>query len=339
MFYVRPAQPEDVGALVDHARQGVHSLPHDAAAMAQVVCHSMASFDAAVKFPGEEAYLFVLASSGDDAVHGAAMLSARAGASGTFFAFRNEVIHQVSRDLDISHSVHVLELSSDLTAHAQLSGFWVRTPGRTDAAPDLLSRARLLFAAAEPHRIGESVFASPPGFTHADGTSPFWEALGRKFFDMDFLAAERAVQGTRNRSLIVELMPHYPIYVPLLPGSAQAAMGQVHPQGELSYRILADEGFGTDQFIDIFDGGLILQASRQALRSFSQSTLRRARHAATVPDAGAVRYLVTNRKTVGFRAILAECLPVDHTENVHLTDAMLRVLDVVPGDYVLCTRL
>lgn len=339
MFFVRPAEPEDVSALVHHARQGVHSLPHDAQAMAQVIRHSMASFDATVKFPGEEAYLFVLASSDDDTVHGAAMLSARAGASGTFFAFRNEVIHQVSRDLGISHCVHVLELSSDLTAHSQLSGFWVRTPEQAGDGADLLSRTRLLFAAAEPHRVGESIFASPPGYTGPDGVSPFWEALGRKFFNIGFLDAERAVQGTRNRSMIVELMPHYPIYVPLLPGSAQAAMGQVHPQGELAYRILADEGFGTDQFIDIFDGGPILQASRQALRSFSQSTTRLVRRTVDAPAAVRVRYLVSNRRTAGLRAIVAECPPIDHTENIHLTDAMLRTLEVGPGDLVLCTGL
>lgn len=339
MYFVRPAEPEDVDALIHHARQGVHSLPHDADAMAKLVQHSMASFDAAVKFPGDEAYLFVLASSDDDRVHGAAMLSARAGAAGTFFAFRNEVIHQVSRDLGISHSVHVLELSSDLTAHSQLSGFWVCNPEQAGDGADLLSRARLLFAAAEPHRIGESIFASPPGFTGEDGVSPFWEALGRKFFKIGFLDAERAVQGTRNRALIVELMPHYPIYVPLLPGDAQAAMGQVHPQGELAYRILAGEGFGTDQFIDIFDGGPILQASRQALRSFSQSTTRLAQCAGAPPGADATRYLISNGRTTGFRAIVAECPPIDHTRSVDLTDAMLRTLEVAPGDLVLCTKL
>ena len=41
---------------------------------------------------------------------------------------------------------------------------------------------------------------------------------GRKFFKMDFLDAERTIGGARNRTLIVELMPHYPVYVPLLPG-------------------------------------------------------------------------------------------------------------------------
>ena len=92
---------------------------------------------------------------------------------------------------------------------------------------------------------------------------------------MDFLDAERVIGGARNRTLIVELMPHYPVYVPLLPGDAQAAMGQIHPDGELAFSLLTEEGFEADDYIDIFDGGPILQAHKNSLRTFSGSMVRR----------------------------------------------------------------
>lgn len=50
-------------------------------------------------------------------------------------------------------------------------------------------------------------------------------------------------------------MPHYPIYVPLLPDAAQESMGQVHPRAQITFDILMREGFETDNYIDIFDGG------------------------------------------------------------------------------------
>jgi hypothetical protein len=138
----------------------------------------------------------------------------------------------------------------------------------------LLSRARLLYAVLAPHRFGDRFFVPLAGVTDDDGQSPFWDALGRKFFKMDFLDAERVIGGARNRTLIVELMPHYPVYVPLLPGPAQAAMGQIHPSGQLAFDLLTEEGFEADEYIDIFDGGPILQAHKNALRSFRGSMVR-----------------------------------------------------------------
>src|SRR5690606_6870600 len=90
---------------------------------------SIASFAAQVDIPSEESYLFVLEDLQDDLnareVVGTAIIHASAGSNGTYFAFRNDVIQQVSRDLNISHSVHALTLCSELTAYSHLSGFFV----------------------------------------------------------------------------------------------------------------------------------------------------------------------------------------------------------------------
>jgi arginine N-succinyltransferase len=205
----------------------------------------------------------------------------------------------------------------------------------------LLSRARLLFAACAPHRFGDRFFASLAGVTDGNAHSPFWEALGRKFFQMDFLEAERLIEGARNRSLIVELMPHYPVYVPLLAGAAQAAMGQVHVEGELPFRILSEEGFEPDEFIDIFDGGPILQAHKHALRAFSSSLTR---HVADASDTAShselpASYLVAVGEAENFRALLVDAAPLELRDDVPLSPEARRSLGVAVGDAVLCVRL
>lgn len=260
---------------------GVHTLPKTREKIAASVERSIASFAAHVDIPSEESYLFVLESLLDKSIAGTAAIFASAGSNGTYFSFRNDVIQQVSRDLNISHSVHALTLCSELTAYSQLSGFYVRNMEQAGLEAALLSRARLLFAVLAPHRFGDRFFVPLAGITDANGQSPFWDALGRKFFQMDFLDAEKVIGGARNRTLIVELMPHYPVYVPLLPGDAQAAMGQIHPSGELAFNLLTEEGFEADDYIDIFDGGPILQAHKHALRSFglAHAPRRRWRHA------------------------------------------------------------
>lgn len=351
MFVVRPVEAADIpalAALASVATHGVQTLPKTPQAIERAVEHSMASFATSAEVPGEEAfffvpgeetYFFVLESLADKSIMGTAAISATAGSSGPFFAFRNDVIQQVSRDLNISHSVHALTLCSDLTSYSQLSSFYVRNWRQAGREAALLSRARLLFAALAPHRFGERFFASLAGMTDVAGRSPFWEALGRKFFQMDFLEAERVIEGARNRTLIVELMPHYPVYVPLLPGEAQAAMGQVHLEGELPFQVLSTEGFQPDEFIDIFDGGPILQAHKHALRSFSSTVKRQVAFWVNPDDVPMASYLVSNARETGFRAVTVDCARIELSDSIVLPPDAMRALDVTRGDYVMCTRM
>jgi arginine N-succinyltransferase len=341
MYLVRPVEASDIPALETLATvvtPGVHTLPRTRATIERAVERSLASFKSQPDVPTEESYFFVLESTEDKSIAGTAAIAATAGSSGTFFAFRNDVLSQVSRDLNISHNVHALTLCSDLTSCSQLSSFYLRNRSGAGDEATLLSRARLLFAAVAPQRFSDRFFASMSGITDATGRSPFWEALGRKFFQMDFLEAERMIEGARNRTLIVELMPHYPVYVPLLPGEAQAAMGQVHAEGELPFQILTDEGFEPDEYIDIFDGGPILQAHKNALRSFAHSTLRTVA-SKTNDDAEIDTFLVATASEDRFRALVTDCTASELSDVAILPDASMRVLGVVPGDSVICVKL
>jgi len=341
MFVVRPVELADVDALENLAAvatPGVHTLPRTREAIGAFVERSIASFGAQVDIRSEESYLFVLEDTSSGAVVGTAAVHASAGSNGTYFAFRNDVIQQVSRDLNISHSVHALTLCSELTACSQLAGFHLRDREHAGIEAALLSRARLLYAVLAPHRFGDRFFVPLAGVTDAAGESPFWNALGRKFFKMDFLDAERVIGGSRNRTIIVELMPHYPVYVPLLPGDAQAAMGQIHPNGQLAFDLLTAEGFEADEYVDIFDGGPILAAHKLSLRSFSGSQHRRVE---TAPDAmleNLVTYAVAT-SAERFRAITVACPPCDTSDAVLLPLAAQQALGVKPGDSVVCVRI
>jgi arginine N-succinyltransferase len=346
MYVVRPVEIADIAALEALAAvtmPGVHTLPKTREKIAASVERSIASFAAHVDIPSEESYLFVLESLLDKSIFGTAAIFASAGSNGTYFSFRNDVIQQVSRDLNISHSVHALTLCSELTGYSQLSGFCLQDLAHAGVEAALLSRARLLFAALAPQRFGDRFFVPLAGITDPDGESPFWDAVGRKFFQMDFLEAERVIGGARNRTLIVELMPHYPVYVPLLPGAAQAAMGQIHPSGEVPFHLLTEEGFEADDYIDIFDGGPILQAHKQALRSFTAAMLRRV--AAPNPDPAApepvalVNYAIASGMGADFRAAIVCCAALEADAEINLPPQLQQALGVVPGDSVICVRI
>ncbi|MFL6674646.1 MAG: arginine N-succinyltransferase, partial [Massilia sp.] len=100
MYVVRPADLADIGALEAMAAvtmPGVHTLPRTREKIAASVELSIASFAAHVDIPSEESYLFVLEEPSTKSIVGTAAIHASAGSNGTYFAFRNDVIQQVSR--------------------------------------------------------------------------------------------------------------------------------------------------------------------------------------------------------------------------------------------------
>ena len=60
------------------------------------------------------------------------------------------------------------------------------------------------------------------------GRSAFWDAVGKHFFGIDLVKADYL--SMVNKKFIADLMPRFPLYVPLLPPAAQAVIGQVHPE-------------------------------------------------------------------------------------------------------------
>ena len=72
------------------------------------------------------------------------------------------------------------------------------------------------------------------------GRSPFWDALGKHFFDVDFPNADYL--SLVNKKFIADLMPKHPIYIPLLPKDAQDVIGKVHEQTEPALKLLEAEG-------------------------------------------------------------------------------------------------
>lgn len=306
MLVTRPAQLSDlaeVQRLAANSPIGVTSLPDDAESLRDKILASEASLTAEVSFNGEESYFFVLEDTATGKLAGCSGIAASAGYSEPFYSFRNETFVHASRSLGIHNKIHVLSLCHDLTGKSLLTSFYIDHNLADADYAELNSRARLLFMACHPERFADAVVVEIVGYSDAQSDSPFWDAVGRNFFDMSYVEAER-ISGLKSRTFLAELMPNYPIYVPLLPDSAQEVMGQVHPGVQGNFDILMREGFETDHYIDIFDGGPSLHARTSGIRSIAQSRLAPVRIAE--PARGGRPYLVSNSQLQDFRAVLAE---------------------------------
>lgn len=283
MMIVRPVRIADLPAIERMAVDsgiGVTSLPNNREKLFEKIQLSLSSFEhEAVAGTGREYYMLVLERDGE--VVGTASISAAAGQDEPFYSYRSETIVHASRSLGVNNRIHTLSMCHDLTGMVQLCGFFC-APGEPELAAELISRSRLLFIAAHRERFGRRIIAEMQGLHDDAGHAPFWDAIGRRFFNMDFPAVEQAF-SQHSKTFIAELMPAYPVYVPLLPDDAQHAIGQIHPNFERPCRILTDEGFEADNYIDIFDGGAVLTAEIDQLHSVAHSRSLRVESAASLP--------------------------------------------------------
>ena len=115
---------------------------------------------------------------------------------------------------------------------------------------------------------------------------------------MNFQDADQfnAIHGNQ---FIADLMPKHPIYLAMLTEAARAAIGLPHPTGRAAMRMLENEGFVHDGYIDIFDGGPTMRARTDDIRS-----VRDARDitVSAVGEAHAPRTIVAAGRLGDFRA-------------------------------------
>lgn len=331
-FLLRPCAADDLPALERFAAAspvGITTLPYDRAFLAERLQRSLHSF-ATEDASGEEIYLFALEDLSCGKVIGISGIAARAGFSDRFYSFRNEFVVHSSKALGVNTRIHTLHLCHDLTDVSLFISFHIDPAYVHTLAPQLLSRARLLFIAQHAERFADRIAAESAGLADDCGRCPFWDAVGRQFFGMDYPTVER-LTGGRSKAFIADMMPPSPIYVPLLPEEAQWAIGQLHPIAELPFSILLDEGFDADTYVDIFDAGPTVQERLAMLKTVSRARLLPVRAADRLPGGTGLPWqLVSNTERERFRAVLVQGKPSRGA--LALDQATLAVLQLNAGD-------
>lgn len=269
---VRPVASDDLDCLLDLAKDagsGFTNLPHDRTALAARISRSNALLAGDA---GNGAIILGLEVSGR--IRGCGMVFPRIGVDWPFYSYR--ISHTTQRSSIDGRMVRfpVLTLTNDLEDCAEVGGLVVDPELRTGGYGRIMARSRYMFIAAHRAMFGERVIADLRGWLK-DGRSPFWDAVGGRFYAMDFAEADR-INGITGNQFIADLGPRAPIYVNMLSDAAQAAIGQVHDDGGGARALLLAEGFSDEGYVDIFDAGPTMVARIDALRavqSYRQSTL------------------------------------------------------------------
>ncbi|MEL6113017.1 MAG: arginine N-succinyltransferase [Pseudomonadota bacterium] len=268
---IRAVREEDfpqIHALAQLTGGGMTNLPRDRDALFSRIAFALESFDAKASEPGGENYILVLDRGGD--ILGTAGIFSAIGLESGFVNYRINTMFHFSDQLGKRISRRILVPTHDFTGTSEVASLFLSPDARGGGFGKLLARSRYLFVAQTPHLFADRMCAELRGWRDDQGGQPFWAAVGRHFFDMDFESADQHNSRAGNQ-FIADLMPIYPIYVAVLPEAAQACIGKPHASARPAYEMLIREGFEFTGYVDVFDGGPLVEAKVSAIKTVRDS--------------------------------------------------------------------
>ncbi|WP_458524392.1 arginine N-succinyltransferase [Onishia taeanensis] len=340
MLVVRPARSADLPALerlAGSATPRLTNLPAHRDRLEERITRSQRAFARAVDFPGDEHYTFVLEDRERGEVVGTATIRAQAGAVDAYYTYRQETLIHASQQLNVRREVQTLSLSHEVSEASLLCALSLDPRYKGTSAESLLRRARLMFIAQYPERFGALLAVAFPGFLDEAGESPFWTSVGQHFFQRGYQEINH-IAGVRSKSFIAEVMPQFPLYLPLLTPPARAAIGREHPDHEAALEEMLAEGFVRSRHVDIFDAGPVIKGERERLETVRCAGWHpvRIRPASSLPDAEPA--MIANQKLGEFRCVVAR-YALSPTGQLMLSPEHAEILGVEEGRAVLAAPL
>ena len=334
MIVIRPVREADLDAierLAGQAGPGMTNFPAERDLLAGKVAASLKSF-ARAELPEDEReetfYWFVAEDVDTGAVVGCTGVMGAVGVTRPFYSYRLVNLPHSSLELHRYDIYTTLQMVNEYRGAAEIGTLYLEPDWRRDRNGRLLSRCRFLFMAEFRDRFSDLVMAELRGVQDERGRSVFWEGLGRHFFDMDFSKADY-MSAIGNFQFIADLMPKHPVYVCLLPESAQAVLGIAHEHSRPALELLRREGFRFEGCVDVFDAGPTVHCPIDEVRTVRESFVARIAAIADAPGGG--EYMAATRDLPGFRLArgAVECTAPGE---VTIAAALAEVLGAAIGD-------
>jgi len=332
MMLIRPSRSADVPALLKLAQEagvGLTTLPASESVLADHVADSERAFAQHVTKPRGERYLLVMEDLMTGKVVGCAGLVGRVGGFDPFYSYVLKTVIKESQTMNVVKEIQTLNLVQDHKGPSEIGTLFVHPDHRRGGHGRLISLARFLLMAACPERFTKQVIAEMRGNVDPEHGSPFWQAIGKHFFDMDFVDADK--RSAANKQFIADLMPTHPIYIPMLPKEAQSVIGEIHAEAKPALKLLMDEGFTFGDEVDIFDAGPLYRVATEQIRTIHQS--RVATLAAVTPSEPSGEICLLSNDVTDFRATLGTVEAMDE-DQVCLSRAHALALGLRLGDRV-----
>jgi arginine N-succinyltransferase len=328
-FRLRAARASDLGSMYEMAKLtggGFTNLPADKPNLKAKLARTEACFARPDDTLSDDLIVMILENIDTGQVRGTCQIYSMIGQTAPFYSYRIGTLTQQSQELNRTFRAEMLALSTDFEGASEVGGLFLHPNERAGGLGMLLARSRYLYIRAHRARFAERIFAELRGVFDEGGGSPFWDGLAGKFFGMTFPEAD-AFNAVNGFQFIADLMPKHPIYTALLPESARAVMGLPHPSGRAAMRMLENEGFVHDHYIDIFDGGPTMHTLTDRVKTVSGS---REIEITKIAETEAPRAITSHGRLAAFRAAWARV-----NDDGVIDPEGAKALGVEPGQTVL----
>ena len=335
-FVIRPANMDDVQPIYEMAKRtggGFTNLPPDRKALVAKLEKSAAGFAREENIVNDDLYVFVLQNTETKEVRGTCQIFGCVGQKWPFYSYRIGALTQHSVELDRTFRADILNLSTDLEGTSEVGGLFLHPGERAGGLGLLIARSRYLFIRNHRARFADRTLAELRGVIDEAGGSPFWDGVAGRFFGMSFQEADEFNAKFGNQ-FIADLMPKHPVYIAMLSEAARHVIGLPHPSGRAAMRMLEDEGFAWENYVDIFDGGPTMTARTDQIKS-----IREAKDSSILEVSdklgdhiGGEKMLVSSGRMENFKTAYGW---VDMRDGgIAINDVCANALDVTVGDSV-----
>jgi len=328
---VRIAGPSDIDALYEMAKLtggGFTNLPADRDALAAKLARSNAAIAEEEEQPGNHLYVLVMEDLETGRIAGTAQIMGKVGTAQPFYSYRLGAVTQQSAELGRTFRADMLTLVTDLEGSSEVGGLFLHPRYRAGGLGLLLARSRYLFIRGHRARFADRLLAELRGVIDEAGNAPFWDGLAGRFFGMTFREAD-GLNAINGNQFIADLMPKHPIYQAMLTDAARAVIGVPHPTGRAAMRMLEEEGFASEGYVDIFDGGPTMTCATDRVRTVREAVQSEIEGLSV--DRGH-RAILSSGRLGNFRATLGE---VSFTSGFAIDEQTAAALGVGIGDSVL----
>ncbi len=335
-FVIRAARETDLQHIYEMAKRtggGFTNLPPDRKALMAKLERSAAGFARKGEDVGDDLFVFVLENTATHEVRGTCQVFSAVGQKWPFYSYRIGALTQHSVELGRTFRADILNLSTDLEGSSEVGGLFLHPGERAGGLGMLIARSRYLFIRAHRARFADRCLAELRGVIDEAGGSPFWDGVAGRFFGMNFQDADEFNAKFGNQ-FIADLMPKHPVYIAMLGEHARSVIGVPHPTGRAAMRMLEEEGFAWENYIDIFDGGPTMTARTDQIRSIREA----ADDTIVALDAGLGEHMAGEKRLVAcgkladFRCAYGWIAPSG--DGIALDPLCAEVLGVAPGDTV-----
>lgn len=257
MFIVRSVKMEDLESLYELSQLTTFiNLPADRNLIQKKIQKSINSFHKPSAKFFENFYIFILEDCSTGKVIGTSMIHSQHGTEEEpHFFLKVGQENKFSKSLNTGFIHGTLKLGIDTDGPTEIGGLILHPDYRRndEKLGKVISFSRFLYMGMNPQKFKQEILSELMPPFDSSGNSPLWEAIGRRFLNMNYTDAD--ILSRENKEFILSLYPSDTIYVTLLPTDARNAIGKVGEETLPVKRMLEKIGFKYMHEVDPFDGG------------------------------------------------------------------------------------